>query len=140
MRERGVQTGGVDQFARPPGVRFVEATAVVISGQIVNLLATVFPQRTKLPDDLSPFRVLRRAYLTRNIAQIKCDVPIKTGCGLRLAKLVSQTLSGTVFLVPTQVGVRKNPHSEHLGFVLPDMRIQRAMRRQRQTGDYRAHS
>ncbi len=113
MRKLSVFTGGVDPFAPPPGLRFIEATPVVIARQIVDVLTAVLLQYAELPDDLLAFRILRRTLLSRHIPQIQGDVPIETCCGFGLSNRFSQTLSA-VFLVSAHVRICEHPNAERL--------------------------
>src|SRR5437868_7775927 len=55
-REPGVLAGRIDPLAPPPGLRFVESTAVVVAGEVIDLLAAMPLERGELPHHFLSFR------------------------------------------------------------------------------------
>ena len=100
MGERGVLAGGINPFSAPPSLWFIEAVAVVIAGQVVDLLAAVLFQHTELPDDLFALWVFRRTLFAGHISQIQGDVHSKPD--ISDCRIASARLSRPCFLsVPT---------------------------------------
>ena len=73
-----VLSGRIDPLAPPPGLRLIEAAAVVIAGEIVDLFAAMPLQHGELTDDLLSLGVLWRALRAGHVTQVQRDIPIET--------------------------------------------------------------
>src|SRR5436190_2489853 len=82
--ELGVLAGGIDPFAPPPGLRFVEPASVVIARQVVDLLASMSLERAELPDNLQPFFVFGGTLSAGKISKVQRNIPIEPRCALGL--------------------------------------------------------
>src|SRR5207342_2199189 len=96
--ELGVLARGIDPLAPPPGLRLIQAAAVMISGEIVDLLAAMPPEHLELTDDLLAFGVLGRALRAGHIDEVQRDIPGETRWALRLLQRGRQTLSAILLV------------------------------------------
>jgi hypothetical protein len=81
-RERCVLAQWVHPLLPPPGVGFIQPTAVVVTTHIVDLFPLVVGEGTELAHDLGPLLILRDSLRAGHIPHINGEVPGKRRAAL----------------------------------------------------------
>jgi hypothetical protein len=114
--ERRVLAQRVHPLLPPPGIRFIQPTAVMIATDIVDRFPLVLGEGLELAHHLGPLLILRDPLAARHISHIDGEVPRKWGsalgpAGFRVDDGLGQTIAAMA-LVDAHVGIAEGPEPQ----------------------------